>query len=108
MVITVVAMRMMQSPVNQIIHMISVGNGGMTAIRAVDMFRRSFLRGKLRRALLRVRRADFYDMLVDMIPVRMVEMAVIQIVHMTIVLDRYVTTVGAVNVRMVSVFSAAG
>ncbi|MCX7184767.1 MAG: hypothetical protein NTW90_05980 [Nitrosospira sp.] len=83
MKVTVIAMRMMQVAVNQIIHMIAMRNLLMPASRTVDMA--SIMTGTdvIRGALGGVRGTDLQYMLVNMRTVDMVQMAIVQIVGMT-------------------------
>jgi hypothetical protein len=83
MKVTVIAMRMMQVAVNQIIHMVAMLNLLMPASRTVDMA--SIMPGTdmIRGALGGVRGTDLQHMLVNMRTVDMVQMAIVQIVGMT-------------------------
>ena len=82
MKITVIAMRMMQVAVNQIIHMVAMRNLLMPASKTVDMA--SIMPGTdvLRGTLGGVRGTDLQHMLVNMRTVDMVQMAIVQIVGM--------------------------
>lgn len=83
MKITVIAMRMMQVAVNQVIHMVAMRDLLMPASRPVDMA--SIMPGTdmIRGALGGVRGTDLQHMLVNMRTVDMVQMAIVQIVGMT-------------------------
>ena len=105
-VVAMVAMRMMQASVNQIVNMVAVRNGGMAAIGTVNMFRRVFLGGEARRAFVGIRGTDGNRVLVHMVAVRVMQMAVVQIIHMAFVFDGGVSAAGAVDVRMIGVRGA--
>lgn len=83
MKITVVAMRMMQMAVNQVIDMVAMRNRLMSASRTVDMA--SIMPGTdvIRGALGGVSGTDLQHMLVNVRTVDMVQMAIVQIVGMT-------------------------
>jgi len=105
-VVAMVAMRMMQAFVNQIVNMVAVRNGGMAAIGAVNVFRNVFSHGKTECAFVGIRGTDGNRVLVHMVAVRMVQMAVVQIIHMAFVFDGGVSAAGAVDVRMIGVRGA--
>lgn len=85
MVVAVVAMRMMKPAVDQVIDVIAVRDGFMPTARAVPMAR--LMVAAVRRALVRVFRADFDLVLVDVIAVRMVQVAVMKIVDVVAMPD---------------------
>jgi hypothetical protein len=72
MVVAMVAMRMMQTSVHEVIDMIAMRNGFMSAIRAVRV--RAVGLG---RAVHGIGAAEGDNVLVNMIPVHAVEMAVV-------------------------------
>jgi hypothetical protein len=76
---------------------IAVRHGFMSAIRPVDMARLMPSTQMTRRALHGVGTADFNPVLVDSIAVHVLQMAVLKIVHVTIVLHRFVAAGGSVN-----------
>jgi hypothetical protein len=57
----------------------------------------------LRRALIRMPGVDRDDVLIDVVAVRMMEVAFVQIVGMPLVLDGRMAAAGRVRVRVVSV-----
>lgn len=105
-VVAMVAMRVMQASVNQIVNVIAVRNGGMTAFRSVNVLGGMFGGGETRRALVGVRGTDGNRVFVHMIAVRMMQMAVVKIVHMSVMLDGGVSAAGAVNVGVIGVCRA--
>jgi hypothetical protein len=93
-----ITMGMMQSAVYKIVDMVTMRHRFMSAVwtvrvRAVD----------LRRALQRICCADRDDMFIHVILVHVVEMAIVQIVHMTVMANRSVSAVRAMLVSVVGV-----
>jgi hypothetical protein len=93
-----ITMGMMQSAVYKIVDMVTMRHRFMSAVwtvrvRAVD----------LRRALRRICCADRDDMFIHVILVHVVEMAIVQIVHMTVMANRSVSAVRAMLVSVVGV-----
>ncbi|KWF36867.1 hypothetical protein WL88_01400 [Burkholderia diffusa] len=99
-VITVVAMRVMKAAVDQIIDVIAVRYSLVPATRAVHMTR--LMVTAVRRTFVRIFRADLDLMFVDMIAVRMVQVAIMEIVYVVAMLDCGVTAVRAMLMVMVS------
>ena len=93
-----ITMGMMQSAVYKIVDMVTMRHRFMSAVwtvrvRAVD----------LRRALQGICCADRDEMFIHVIPVHVVEMTIVQIVHVTIVANRSVSAVRAMLVSVVGV-----
>lgn len=107
MIITVVAMGMMQVPVNQVIHMVAVRNLLMPASGAVDMA--SIMPGTsvIRGALDRIRGTDLQHMLVNMRTVNVVQMAVVQIIGMAGVVYGQMPAARTMLVVVIMVFLAS-
>lgn len=99
MVIAMIAVRVMQPSVHEIIGMIAVRNCLMPATRPMPVAGAS----DLRRAVHRICRTHRYDMLIDMVAVHMMQMAVMQIVDMAIVLNRGMPTTRTMLMRMIGV-----
>jgi hypothetical protein len=100
-VVVVVAVRMFQTSVDEVIHVVAVRNLLVPAVRAVNV----------RRALdwiaaVGVDVADWNHVLVDVILVRVVQVAVVQVVDVAEVLDGRVTATRTVNVVVVGMFLA--
>ena len=95
-----VAMLVMQAAIDEIVDVIAMGDGFMAATRPVDVARLVTLMAVLRRALIRVRLAHLDDVLVDAVAVRVVQMAVMQIVDMVAMAHGRVPAIGPVIVRM--------
>jgi hypothetical protein len=79
--------------------MVAMRNGLMPALRTVDML--GIMPLRTLGALVRVGLADFNDMLVHMIPMHMMKMAVMQVICMSLMLNRRMSAVGAMYVRVV-------
>lgn len=69
MIIAVIAMWMMKMSVNQIVNMVAVWDGGMAAVRPVDMICGVLFVGEARRAFGRIRGTHGNDMFVHMVAV---------------------------------------
>lgn len=96
-VVAVVAMGVMQAPVDQVIIMVAVRHPLVTAAIV------SALAGN-RVTAIRVLRTDFNHMLIEVIIVRVMQMPVVQIIYMIAVLDAGMTTVFAMHMRVRFVF----
>ncbi|WP_174902454.1 hypothetical protein [Burkholderia pseudomultivorans] len=90
MIVAVVAMRVMKAAVDQIIDVIAMRNGFMPAARTVHMAR--LMIAAVRRTPVRIFRADFDLVFVYVIAVRMVQVAVVEIVDVVAMLDRRMAT----------------
>lgn len=101
MVIAVIIVRMMQSAIHKIIDVIAMGNRLMTAIRAVFMF--CVMAASYRITAIRVFLTDLQYMLINVIAMRMVKMAIVQIINMITVSDCRMTAAFPVLVRVVFV-----
>jgi hypothetical protein len=98
-VVAVSVMRMMQSAINQIIHVVAVRNGGMAAVGTVNVF--PIMAFRSQRAFVGVDVADGNGVFVHMVTMRMMQMTVVKIVHVSLVHDGDVPAVFAVDVGMV-------
>lgn len=100
MVVAMPVVGMVQVAIHQIVHMIAVRHGIVTASRAMDV--RCIVPGACMtsRTRIGVFRRDRQHMLVYVIAVRAVQMPVVQVVHMTVMQDCGVPAALAVNVRM--------
>lgn len=102
-----VSVWMVQMAVNQIINMIAVGNGWMAAIRPVDVFGGVLFLSKTGSALVWIGVAYFDDVLIHMIAMRMVQMPIVQIVHMVAVLYGSVSTIWPMDMGVIRVSGAS-
>jgi hypothetical protein len=103
-VVAVIAMWVMQVSVYNVVHMVTMRYGLVSAVRAMRV-------GALgSRSVLRwIRGIDRQDMLVSMIPMHMVQMAVMNIVDVTIMADRSVAAGRSMLMGMVGMlFFVAG
>lgn len=95
-----IAMRMVQMPVDQVIDVIPVRDRLMAASRAVLM-PGAMSGARMRRAGGRIRCRHFQHALVVVTFVRLVKMAVVQVVDVISMLDRGVTTTGSMLMRVI-------
>jgi hypothetical protein len=97
MVVAMITMRMMQPSIHEVIDMVPMGHGFVPAGRAV------FVRaGRLRRALHGIDRVDCNCMLINVILVRVMQMAIMKIIDMVIMPDRRMATAGTMHVAMIA------
>jgi len=89
-----VAMMVVQVAIHQIVHVVPVRYSLMAAVWPVNVF--LAMSGTLvgRGAVLWIRSAHLNAMIVHMIAVLMVEVAIVQIIRVTVVLDSLVAAVG--------------
>jgi hypothetical protein len=109
-VVAVIAVRMVQVAIDEIIDVVPMRHGFVTARRAVNVARLMAATVVIRSALVGIFRIDRERMLVDVIAVHVMQMAVVQIVDMIVVLDRRMPTVRAVLMVVIGVmrFAAGG
>ena len=101
-----VAVRMMQVALYQVVDMVAMGHPVMTAIRTMnvpDIVTGAFM---VSRASVGIRCVHFEHVLIDMIPVHMVQVPVMQVVGVPVMVDGLVPAVRPVLVRVVSMFLA--
>ncbi len=103
-IIAVVAVRMMQPALDEIVHMISVRDGLMSAVDPVNAL--NWISACGASAFVRVRLVHFNHMFVDVIPVHVMEMAIMQIVRVSLMLNRNVPAIRAVLMGVIFVFDA--
>lgn len=105
MIVTVVAVWMMQVAGHQIIRVITVRNGGVTAGRVMGVAGRMFVVTVAGCALIRIRSADGDGVFVGVRTMRVMQMAVVGVVHVAVVVHREVAATRAVRVLMTAVGS---
>jgi hypothetical protein len=101
--VAVVAVRVMQMPIHEIIDMIAVRHGLVPAARTMNMARLMTGAAMFRRADIRVRLRHLHHMLVDMVLMRVVQMTVMQIVDMVAMLHGGMAATRAMAVGVVVV-----
>ena len=101
MVVAMVAMRMMQVSIDQIIDVIAMRHGFVSAARPMHVSGVMPRAAVLRRAGIGIGRGHLDHMLVDMIAMGMMQMAVMEVVHVTAMLHGRVPATGAMDMRMV-------
>ena len=99
-----VAMRMMQPAFNKIVHMISVRDGLVPATRSVDVLGRITFCAL--GAAVGMRVIHFDHMFVNMISVNMMEMSIMQIIHVTLMFDGNMPAIRSMLVRVIRVLGA--
>lgn len=87
-------MRVMEVPGDQVVDMVSVGNGFMTASRTMDMRRLVPSASMFGRADLGIARAHLDGVLVDVVAVHAVQVPVVQVIHMVAMKNGLVAAAG--------------
>ena len=105
MIVTVALVRVMQMPVHEVVDMVAVGDGGMSAVRAVHVTGFVPVAGVVRRAALGVFLGNLQHAFVGVTFMRMVQVAVVQVIDMIAVNDAGMAAARAVDVGMVFVDS---
>jgi len=100
-VVAVIAVVMMQASVHQVVHMIAMRNGGVAAIRAMNVL--PVVAFRTERAFVGIRGADGDGVFVHVVAVRMMQMAIVKIIHVPVVHDGNVSAIFAMGMRMVGV-----
>lgn len=106
-IVAMIPVRVMQVPINQVINMVAVGHWLMSAPRAMNVFRVMSGTTVVRGADIRVGVRQLKGVLIHVIPMRMVQMAIVQVINVTVMLDCRMTAVRAVFMRMFLVNVAA-
>jgi hypothetical protein len=99
-IVAVVAMRVMEVAVHQVIDMIAVRHRRMAAIGTVLMILIVAAAGMLRRAGVRVLRRDGESVLLDLVPLHVVQVAVMQVINVVLVDNAGMTAIRAVLMGM--------
>ncbi len=94
MIITVITVAMVQTPVDQVVQVIAVGNQGMPAAIVAAL-------AGYGSAAVGIGGAHCDNMLIVVAFVWMMQMAVVQVIHMLLVLNAQMATMFAVEVGMV-------
>jgi len=99
-VIAVVAVRVMEVAVDEIVEVVAVRDGRVAAVRAVDVLGVVAAAAMIGRAGVGILRRHGNRVLLDPAPFLMMQMAVVQEIDMPLVLDRRVPATGAMLMRM--------
>jgi hypothetical protein len=105
-IVTVIAVWVVQVSMDKVVDMVAVRDGGVTATRTVHVIVGVGTTSMTRSTVGGVLTPDLESMLIDMVAVRMVEMAIVQVVDVSIVSQRNMPTIGPVRVIVVGVHSA--
>ncbi|WP_157991666.1 hypothetical protein [Caldimonas tepidiphila] len=108
MVVAVIAVRVVQVTVDQIVDMITVRHRLMSTSWAMDVAGLVALTTMRGGADIRIGGVDSNYVLVDMVAMRMVQVAVVKVVDMVLVQHRSVAAVGAMLVIMMRVIGMIG
>jgi hypothetical protein len=95
-----VAVRMMKVAVDQVINVIAMGHGGVTAVVVVLVTFRVAAAVVRRRAVGRVDRADSKCVFFDLVTCRMMQMTIVQVVDMSFMDNSLMAATRAMLVRM--------
>jgi hypothetical protein len=102
-VVAVVAVRVVQVTANQIVHMVAMGHRLVSAPGPMDVIGRVGLAAMLGRADCWIRAIDAQRMLLDLASAGVVQMPVVQVIDMALMLDGFVTAIGAMLMGVVAV-----
>jgi hypothetical protein len=96
-----IAMRMVQPPIDQIVNVVAMWNRLMAAAWAMPMVRFMSSGTVLWRAAIRIYRSYFNYVFVNMSLTNMMQVTVFDIINVVLVANRRMTTGGSVDVRMI-------
>ena len=100
-VVAMSVVRMMQFAINQIIHVVAVRNARVAAVGTVNVLPVMAFRSQ--RAFVRVDVADGNGVFIHVVAVRMMQMPVVEIIHVPFVHDGEMPAIFAVDMGMVRV-----
>ena len=107
MIIAVIAVRVMEPSVHEIVNVVAVGDGVVATTRPMHVLRIMAFMSEFRCAAIGILGADLDDMFLDEVAFLVMEMAVVKIVNMIAVPDADMTAGGTVLVRMIGVDAVA-
>jgi hypothetical protein len=107
-IVAMVAMRMMQVVINQIIHMVSMRHRLVAASWSMHVAWVVSGTAMLRSTLVGIRRGNLDDVFIDVVAMDMMEMPVVQIVDMAPMMDGCMPATRAVNMRMIGLLGVHG
>ena len=97
MIIAVIAVGVVQMTVDQIVHVIAVGDGFVTTVRSMDVARIVTGATVRRRTCVRVGIRDGDRVFIDVTIVGMMQVPVMEVVDVSVMRDGLVATVGPVD-----------
>ena len=97
MIVAVAVVWVVQVSVHQVVYVVAMGDGFVTAARPMDMVRIVPAAAVIRRACIRVGLRDGDRMLVDMAVVWVVQVSVMEVVDVPVMQDGLVAAVGPVD-----------
>lgn len=101
MVVTVIAVGVMQVTVDDVVDMVAMRDGLVAASRAVDVIDVVSRAAMPRGAPIGIRFGNFERVLVAMSLVRMMQSTIMKIIDVIVVDDRRMAAVGSMNMRMI-------
>ena len=101
MIIAMVAMRIVEMPVDQVIDMLSMRDRFMAAVRAMHVLPSVSLAPVGRRAAFRIVPRDGEYVLIDMVIMRVMQVSVMQVTNVIIVHDARMAALRAVRMGMI-------
>jgi len=107
-VVAMVTVREVQMPIDQIIHVVIVRDHFMPAAGAVDVIDVVTGATVSRSARGRIGRAHHNDVLIDVVAMRDMQMAIMQIINMVIMVNGGMAAVGTMLVGVIGVLGAGG
>jgi hypothetical protein len=107
MIVAMVAVRMVEVPIHQIVDMVAVRHGLVPAIGPVNVAWVVAGAVMIGRADVGIRCGHSQHMFIDVISMHMVQMTIMQVVDMPVVFDREMSAAGAMLMNMVFVFCAS-
>ena len=98
MIVTVSAVRVVQMTIHQVINMVAMRHGFMTAVGTVSVGFRMAGAAVVGRAFLGIRRSYFNLMIVHMIAVSVMQVAIVKVIRVAVVFYDDVSAVWAMHV----------
>jgi len=98
---------MMQVAINEIVYVVTMGNRFMTAPWSMHMPWLVACTGMVRSAGIRIRVRHFNRVLINMIPMRMMQMTIVKVIDVTVMFNRGMPAVGAMFMGVIFMDVAA-
>ena len=102
-IVTMIAVRMMKMPINQVIYMISMRHGFVPAARSMHVRLIMAPAAVLRRASVWIGRRHLDRMFINVIAMHVVQMSVMQVVNVSTMVNRCMSAIWPVHMRVVRV-----